>query len=662
MEYNYVLLIFNFAKINRIAYSALLRINEGDPFMKRIALVGGATAFSEFLALAFDGEIVEFADMETAGCAALSDQYEAIIIIARKNELIPMPSLDGLKTYTKLWNRGQKVYAELCDLQDSHLASLFGVRVYGAERAIFNENFVFGDAILQAPDATFQPASIAGGAEIARIERCIGSHTPSVPGNERSPVIVSNKGFLYSATRLSLINRLTALPNARWRSLFSSIFAPLLGVNAERVEFAFNSVFPPMRLATGENSVADAVRRAVEWHYRSGIMPDASGKCGLFEMIRSRDFNVKYNQRTDVMLLSAALLTTAGAALSEPDWVESGKNLANHCLDEGLQITEGESRGILRWFDSLGAVGTRELVFASDNGRCGMALIQLYRQTGEARYLESARLLGDAYLRWADGEPYLKQTAFSPCECDLGSMKRSSRPCNAPVFYDGMALLLANLYRITGDDRYRNQLKLTADALAQDYPDGYATNFTPLTKSFVYSRLMIALAAAQEIGCGNYSEIINELIMTFRDLQDPSGGVQDAGLVIAENTFSHEEFAVSMGKDQDKIVDMLYCTNNLLGCFSLISGMKNTHSVATDVAETMRRGLINFLLRTQITENDDRLCGGWMRAYDMENGEYYGVNKDLGWGPYCIMGGWVMGLLPLLLLADNGSPSIYGIE
>ena len=76
----------------------------------------------------------------------------------------------------------------------------------------------------------------------------------------------------------------------------------------------------------------------------------------------------------------------------------------------------------------------------------------------------------------------------------------------------------------------------------------------------------------------------------------------------------------------------------------------------------MRKGLIGFLLSTQITEEDNRLCGGWMRAYDMENGEYYGVNKDLGWGPYCIMGGWIMGFFPLLLLADNEEPSIYGIE
>lgn len=630
--------------------------------MKRIALVGGSGAFWDFISDAFDGEIVKFNNMEDAGYAALSDSYEAIIIIAPKGELIPMPSLDGLKAYTRLWNAGQKVYAELCDLQDSHLASLFGVRVYGAERTIFNENFVFGDSLLQSPRATFQPTTLAGGVEIMHVERCIGSHTPTVPGSERSPALVTNRSFTYSATRLSYLDRLTSLPNARWRKLFSNVFAPLLNVSCDRIESAFNKVFKPLQLAKDTNNIDAAVRRAVAWHYNSGIMPDASGNDGCFEMIRSSDFNVKYNQRTDVMLLTAALLTTAGVALSENTWKMTGKCLADHCLDGGLQITDGESRGIMRWFDSLCANGTRELVFASDNGRCGMALMQLYRATGEMRYLDSARLLADAYLRWADGEPYLKQTSFSPNECDLATMKRSSKPCNAPVFYDGMALLFANLYRITKDERYRDQLKRTADALARDYPDGYATNFTPLTKSFVYSRLMIVLAAAQEIGCGDYSQIINELILTFRDLQDSSGGVQDAGLVIAKNTFSHEEFAVSMGKEHDMIVDMLYCTNNLLGCFTLIAGMQNAGTIKKDIAEKMRKGLIDFLLSTQITEDDKRLHGGWMRAYDMENGEYYGVNKDLGWGPYCIMGGWVMGFFPLLLLADNGAPSIYGIQ
>jgi hypothetical protein len=90
--------------------------------------------------------------------------------------------------------------------------------------------------------------------------------------------------------------------------------------------------------------------------------------------------------------------------------------------------------------------------------------------------------------------------------------------------------------------------------------------------------------------------------------------------------------------------------------------MKNHGTIDLDLAEDMRKKLVSFLLSTQITEDDARLFGGWMRAYDMAGKEYYGVNKDLGWGPYCIMGGWVMGFFPLLLLADGGAPSIYGIH
>ena len=54
-----------------------------------------------------------------------------------------------------------------------------------------------------------------------------------------------------------------------------------------------------------------------------------------------------------------------------------------------------------------------------------------------------------------------------------------------------------------------------------------------------------------------------------------------------------------------------------------------------------------------IVSGDPRLDGGWMRAFDTAAGEWYGLNKDMDWGAYCIMGGWVMGYVPQALMTRN---------
>lgn len=48
-----------------------------------------------------------------------------------------------------------------------------------------------------------------------------------------------------------------------------------------------------------------------------------------------------------------------------------------------------------------------------------------------------------------------------------------------------------------------------------------------------------------------------------------------------------------------------------------------------------------------------------MRAYDMDNAEYYGCDKDFAWGPYCILTGWVTGTVPLVFLDLLGLDTVY---
>lgn len=628
--------------------------------MKAAALIGGNASFRKFLSLAFPGEVIEYPDMETAGRAALQRPVEAILALAAPGQLLPTLSVEGMRIYTQLRRQGQKVYAEMYDAGDYNSSYLFGYISDTAERAFYNENVVWEGKLLQARCASYLPGRLHGeGTVLAVAEDCLGSHEPITPGKYKFPVLTQSGAFFCSAMRFSQFDRLTMLPNGRWKKFYAALFAPLLGVDAEAVEHAFEQVWPAIKLGGTENTLEKAIKQAVDWHLDAGIIHDREGASGCYEMIRSSDLKVRMNQRVDSMLLTGALFATAGKIWKQEEYMRKGCALVDYCLDQGLQLKEGPNRGLFRWFQKF--QGGDDICYSSDSGRDGMAMLQMYRVTGKEKYLQSAIALGDAYLRWTEGQPFVKATSFSFGKYDLDTLPAVIPPSDAPVFYEGMAILLANLYRMTGKEAYHEQLRITTEAILNRHPR-YKNCFTPLSQSFVFSRLITILCAAQEIGCGDYSEKINELLNFFEKLQHPCGGVQDSALILDKNTFTHPEFPVSMGADKDAIVDMLYCTNNLLGCFSTVNSMKNPGKIQMHLVRKMRGKMIRFLLDTQIDECDPRLKGGWMRAFDMEYGEYFGVNKDKDWGAYCIMAGWIMGFLPLLLLEEMGAPSIYSID
>ena len=622
--------------------------------MKKLAYVGQINDFFRFLQYAFDGEIFQYTNMEDAGADALLKGYDAVIALAPENGILPSLSYEGMQRYAELRKRGVSVYVEMYDSGDYNSAMLFGFITESRERAIYNEYLVWNEQLLQARCQSFLPGRLSQGTALVTVEDCIGSHTPVIPGNTKFPAIVGYGSFIDSAIRLSAYDRLTMLPYSRYQELYGEIFSKILHISREKAMEAFQKTWKEVALAGKENTVKTAVERAVNWHFDSGLMQ----KEGCYEMIRSHDLQLRHNHRVDVMLLTAALFTGAGKYLSRKNLTEKGKALADHCFALGLQETDGANRGIFHWYETFGL--DRKQCYTSDNGRDGMAMLHLYRTTGDSRYLESAKMLADAYLRWTEGTPYFKTPCFSLSKETLESVPATEPRINAPVFYEGMAIVLANLYRLTGDVRYKNQLKLTADAMYAQYPN-YSAEFSPLSMSFLYSRLITVLCAAQEIGCGDYSDLINKLLDFFEGLQTESGGISESELILSDETFTHTEFSVSMGSRHDKIVDVLYCLNNLLGCFSLISSMTNSGAIHVAKTGDIQKKLIRFTLDIQLTEEDKRLYGGWMRAFDMQTHSYFGVNKDKDWGAYCVMGGWVMGFIPLLLMAEDGEPSIYSI-
>ena len=118
------------------------------------------------------------------------------------------------------------------------------------------------------------------------------------------------------------------------------------------------------------------------------------------------------------------------------------------------------------------------------------------------------------------------------------------------------------------------------------------------------------------------------------------------------------EFAVGLGKEDAAIADTVYCQNTLLYSLNILNS-SNSERFDRQKAKRMLDRLTEFLLITQIDSPDKRLFGAWMRAFDMDNMEYYGCDKDFAWGPYCILTGWVTGAVPLVFLDMLGLKTMY---
>ena len=60
--------------------------------------------------------------------------------------------------------------------------------------------------------------------------------------------------------------------------------------------------------------------------------------------------------------------------------------------------------------------------------------------------------------------------------------------------------------------------------------------------------------------------------------------------------------------------------------------------------------LSEFLIRIQVkSEKHSEVDGGWFRAFDYRQWEYWGSNADSGWGAWSIETGWTQAWIPTVL-------------
>jgi len=98
-------------------------------------------------------------------------------------------------------------------------------------------------------------------------------------------------------------------------------------------------------------------------------------------------------------------------------------------------------------------------------------------------------------------------------------------------------------------------------------------------------------------------------------------------------------------RNGDTMADMLYtCNFTLLGLHEAFAATREPQY------RRMADRLAEFLIRIQVrSQSHPKLDGGWFRAFDFRQWDYWGSNADVGWGAWSIEVGWTQAWIPTAL-------------
>lgn len=550
----------------------------------------------------------------------------------------------------KALERGNRLYVENAVASGAETIRLLGAEVYGTKPVNINQEYIeFNGDVLQARQSAYLPAGTRSpnlrkpAKAVASVSDCLGVHGVRKPGTHRLPVLVASHDAKVHAAFVdfSRFDPHFMRPYVGWKAFYPDFLKRVAGADPQRVAAAFAAAYPDF-MGDSDGTDAEAlVRRALAWHQKSGILIAPDGTKGMYEAILSDTFGYRTGLRGDCHFLTAALFACAGKRYGNVAWSTIGRNLADFAFARGFQTKDG----FIRWFDRE-EKGGGDTVYSSDMGRSSLAIMNLYKATGDEKYLRAAKRAADAFLLWMDGRG-LDSGWFD--RVDEGGWKGRGTSDN-PVFYGEMISFLLQL----GEKKYTDAALLTLDKINAKFPAvspfGFSDNFT-------YSRYLLMLACAQRMTDRDFSDRINATLAFFTKHAHASGGIEETPIRLIDDG----EAGVGMGDGSDHITDILYCDYVTLNALSVLMKLPESRRGAVDMSAVRRlyAGLRAFLLKVQIASDDPRFDGAWMRAYDMDIGEYYGLDKDKGWGAYCIETGWVTGFIPLVFLYEDADGSFF---
>ena len=200
--------------------------------------------------------------------------------------------------------------------------------------------------------------------------------------------------------------------------------------------------------------------------------------------------------------------------------------------------------------------------------------------------------------------------------------------------------------------------------MATKFPNFNLGNGAFFSANSVYGRYLLIAAAAQMATGEDFSESINGVLDFYEKNQHPMGGISEINIRLVK----HDEAGVGIGDGSDHVADLLYCNNFSLAALSLLVKLPPEKVKGVDItrARSIYGRLRDFICKVQIASQHPRFGGEYQevsfQAYEMDLKEWYGLDRDAGWGPYCIETGWTMATIPVVLLFEGTDRSYWGVS
>jgi len=647
--------------------------------MRKIALVGGRGVFRDFLKSCG----ADF-DITTVDKAITDISYDGMILLPdydNGEETVEALDLDLLEILAERKTKGFRMYSENYLSNNSYNDSIFGYEVLGSVChtnsqtlcAVNGLQYILGSGrIIQAAERAYLPCRPSLGDMDFLVKKVllflgdyVGTSQVTTLNVENSyPALIRTADFITSSVALTDYDTVNMRPNCRFKKLFGYVFSFVTGVDEKNVEAAFEKCYPPLQTRFDVNEslkgvpmkehYEKALRDAVKWHFDSGMILGDHGEEGSIEMIMSNNKQKPYtNRRVDAGMYTGWLLYAAGNYFGNEEWKLTGSNVFGYYM-EHAQLQGGIVDGMFDWYYNKHAAPRQ--VYSIDVGRDGIALCNMYRLTKNEKYLSDIKRLAESLCGWInDDRLYCSHIRYG----ERGTEKHTvgTGTCT-PAIYGEISSFMAMASKITGDRKYVQKMAKITDMLRKIYPE---YDYYGHTTSSRMARLLMTMLPVHLSGERDYTDIINEAIDYLSSISMPCGGIYSEDNISFERSKEkNRECGVTTTWDNDRISDQLYCVNNAIAALSLLKELPDDSGINKKKGLELFYGLLEYIVKIQIVSDDKRFNGGWMRAYSMTHGEYYGLDADVLWSCYCIMAGWTMGILPLALLSElEGKCSYY---